>query len=257
MANTPLCAESLQRVEGAYDFYNLGLGTVAFLPRAQSQADCNSSSHFLVLPQSGAYNLPEQSGEYWFIVSNKASQRIEKTYLGVEIIAVEKRPPIADVLLNRNENWERADDPAFGKIKPPKRFEGQKDLSEFFRLHLSGQLADVDQHFFKWHGTPVGSDESSWKMHRLWVPSQLAEKGDGHGAWNFRPLAAKFQPAFSGDDPLQLDAYLIGFKISPSPSRGNRLCFEMTGVDRKGAYVRLFVPDREDFDRQFFIRFSH
>lgn len=250
-------AEFLQPIDGIERFYNIGTGTVALLPHATDREDCENAMHFHVLPADGAYNIPRQS-QYWFIVSNQGGDTVRYTYLGVELVLVLSVPRqlrlAHSVVLYRNNGWRRTDDPKFDpeairKAFPPTR---PSPIEEFFRVHMSGRLKDMDQLFFQWDGTPIDSDENSWKAHQAWVPSRPGSDGKSQ----VNNLVKDFQPPFSPSDPVQLEAYLLRFAVSPSPSRKNRVCFKMRGSDVKGAYIRLFAPNTPDFDRNFFIRFQ-
>jgi len=241
--------ENYEPVRGVGLFYSRSPGTVAFIPNAMTREEAEGAILFHILPSDGAYTLRRQS-QYWFIVNHKTSSDPEVTYLGVEIIPIypEEISPYAPVFLRRNEGWARPQDPKFNGDKSDQKAFETKKICDFLNLHHEASvLSKMDDDFgFKWHAVAKQSTKNSWETRVLWQPTSGIDS-DG-----FRN---RFSPPISQNSKMMINGQLIRFEKTNNLRSNKPVVFGFDGRKPIAAYVRIFSPDSDEFNWEYYLTF--
>ena len=230
-------------------FFALEGGAVAFLPEIVRSEEIHNPIRYEVLPQSGVYKLPK-SPRYCFVVNNRSdSLRLnERTYLGVSIVSFLSEKHAEHSSMGRNDGWFREGDEQYEQENDSSKTV-RLQIEHFFDAHASkNSLSKLDEELqHEWHGLVRESEIASQERHYLWDLTDKLKSLD--------TVEENFNRATTGSVDRRIDALLLAFKPLAADKRkpDEPLGFCFAGDARVAAYVSLFVPDTNEFSKQFFL----
>lgn len=226
-------------------FFRMPPGTVAHLPQAETKEDAKAAWVFSILGENGAYQIPAKR-ECWFIINHRDTSRDQgtSTFAAVQMALFGDTGFKEPILVYRNAGWARPDDDISVLDEITEQSKGS--MADFFDLHRQDDVKLLDQFLgVLWHARATSDSKHSWEKRYYW--DHDVEKFDSS---DFRD---SFIPPISESKNMRHQSYLIKFSTTHRVDSERPVLFKFNCQNNDHAWLRIFSPDYQEFDRIYYL----